>query len=481
MKKLKPVKMKDIAAYRTPHNPVYSPDGSVLAFEVVRADLEKNEYHTDVWLSRNGLARQATWSIDANIVLWDDDGTLILRRVTKKEETGVTELFRLRMDGGEAEPFMTLPFALVKMKKMEGGFAASVRIDAEDPDAFKDKPEERKKKAEDKKEEKDYQVIDEIPCWYNGAGFINKKRTALFFVSLKAGKPVIKRLTAPYFDMDSFCVDGTKIYYSGAVRKATMALTNKVYVYDTVSKRSEPVYRKSDYSTDRLFVLGGRLYGHSSDMKTYGVNETANICRIEPDRIVPVYIPEVSLHSSVIGDTAEGGTSDYTDGSRYLTLATVRDHNAVFSFSEGEEGFVKENIWESDGMACAMAGSVEKIALVFQDARHVAEVYEMNRDGSEMKKITSLNDEALAGRYIAEPVRIDFQSSGYDLRGWVLLPQDFSDKKTVTISSAATVTSTIAKLTQNKTYYVRLRCVKKVGSTTYTSAWSAAKKIKITK
>ena len=69
MKKLKPIKLKDIASYRTPHHPVYSPDGTYLAFEVMRADLEKNEYHTDVWLSRNGQARQVTWSIDANIVL----------------------------------------------------------------------------------------------------------------------------------------------------------------------------------------------------------------------------------------------------------------------------------------------------------------------------------------------------------------------------------------------------------------------------
>ena len=428
--KLKAVKMKDIAAYRIPHNPVYSPDGTYLAFEVMRADLEKNEYHTDVWLSRNGQARQVTWSIDANIVLWEDDDTLIIRRVTKKEETGVTELFRLSVHGGEAEPFMTLPFALLQMKKTEGGYAASVRIDAEDPDAWKDKPEERKKKAEAKKEEKDYQVVDELPYWFNGAGFTNKKRTALFFVALKEGKTVIKRLTAPYFDLDSFCVDGTKIYYAGAVRKAKMSLTNKVFVYDTVTKRSEGIYRKNDFSTGRLFVMGGRLFGHASDMKTYGVNETSNICLIGEDRIVPVYVPEVSLYSSVIGDTAEGGVLEYADGSSYLTLATIRDHNAVFAFSEGETGLEKKTVWEMDGMACSMAGSKEKIALVFQDWNHVAEVYEMNRDGSDFKKITCLNDEALIDRYIAEPVRVDYKSCGYDLRGWVLLPQDFSEKKT---------------------------------------------------
>ena len=263
--KLKAVKMKDIAAYRIPHNPVYSPDGSVLAFEVVRADLEKNEYHTDVWLSRNGEARQATWSIDANIVLWEDDDTLILRRVTKKDQPGVTELFRLRMDGGEAEPYVTLPFALQKMKKMDGGYAAAALIDAEDPDAWKDKPEERKKKAEARKAEKDYQVIDEVPYWFNGAGFTNKKRTGLFFVTVKDGKVSVRRLTAPCFDLDSFCADGSKIYYAGAVRKAKMQLTNKVFVYDAETRRSEGLYRKNDYAAGRLFMMNGHLYGHAQD------------------------------------------------------------------------------------------------------------------------------------------------------------------------------------------------------------------------
>ena len=91
--------------------------------------------------------------------------------------------------------------------------------------------------------------------------------------------------------------------------------------------------------------------------------------------------------------------------------------------------------------------------------------------------ISSLTNSA-AGKMTVKWAK-NAKSTGYQVQYG--LKSDFSDKKTVTISSAATVTSTIAKLTQNKTYYVRLRCVKKVGSTTYTSAWSAAKKIKITK
>ena len=56
-----------------------------------------------------------------------------------------------------------------------------------------------------------------------------------------------------------------------------------------------------------------------------------------------------------------------------------------------------------------------------------------------------------------------------------------SGVKTVTISSAATVSKVIANLKKTKTYCVRMRTFKTVGSTKYYSTYSAVKKLKITK
>ena len=57
----------------------------------------------------------------------------------------------------------------------------------------------------------------------------------------------------------------------------------------------------------------------------------------------------------------------------------------------------------------------------------------------------------------------------------------FKTVKKVTVKKAATVTAKIAKLTKDKTYYVRLRAYKTVSGKTYFSAYSAAKAVKITK
>ena len=53
--------------------------------------------------------------------------------------------------------------------------------------------------------------------------------------------------------------------------------------------------------------------------------------------------------------------------------------------------------------------------------------------------------------------------------------------KTSTVSSAKSTTKTISGLKKGKTYNVRIRSYKKVSGKTYYSAWSAKKKIKITK
>ena len=56
-----------------------------------------------------------------------------------------------------------------------------------------------------------------------------------------------------------------------------------------------------------------------------------------------------------------------------------------------------------------------------------------------------------------------------------------SGKKNVNVAGAATVSKAISSLAKGKTYYVRLRTYKTVGSTKHWSAWSATKTVKINK
>jgi hypothetical protein len=68
------------------------------------------------------------------------------------------------------------------------------------------------------------------------------------------------------------------------------------------------------------------------------------------------------------------------------------------------------------------------------------------------------------------------QTTGYQIQ--YSTNKNFSKAKTVTASSAKTVSKNITKLSAKKTYYVRIRTYKKIGKTYYYSKWSAASKVK---
>ena len=52
--KKEPIKIEDILSYRYPSGLCYSPDGSVLVFEVAGTKEDKSGYYRDIWMVRDG-------------------------------------------------------------------------------------------------------------------------------------------------------------------------------------------------------------------------------------------------------------------------------------------------------------------------------------------------------------------------------------------------------------------------------------------
>ena len=189
MRNLKPIEINDITTYRFPENLQYNEDGSLLAYTVIRSDVEKNTYHRDMYLCKDQDSKQITFSIDASVVCFDDAETLILRRRTEETKPYETELFKLNVNWGEAKPWLTLPFGMGSLKKVkENLYVVTGAIDALDADFYLKTKEEREKKIEELKKEEDYEIVDEVPYWANGVGYTNKKRNALFLVDTKENK-----------------------------------------------------------------------------------------------------------------------------------------------------------------------------------------------------------------------------------------------------------------------------------------------------
>ena len=421
------LQIEDLTKYTAIENLQYSPNGTCLAFQTGIADTKKNNYHRDVWLVKDGTAKQFTSTLNTTVVLWDDDSHLIVNRTKEDDEPGTTNLYRIGVDGGEASPFMKLTFPLAGLKKVsEGCYVAVGVIDANDADAYKDDEKIRKEKLEAKKKDADYQVIDEVPYWFNGQGFINKNRTALFLVELKP-ELTVKRLTAPSVKVGAVCVAEDKVYYTTSTVDPRTSRFDKISVFDTKTKKTSSVYGKMKYSINELFFMNEKLYCIASDMKEYGVNETGNICEVGKDELTMIVDPLRQLHDGVAGDTyLGGGKSKVVNDGKLVTLATNYDHVEIWKY---DADFNKTVLFDEQGTVFCLDTVNDKIAYVRSTEDTLQEVYEMDLNGENIKQITHVNEEVLKDKYIAKPNVINYTSEGLDLKGWVLLPKDFDKKK----------------------------------------------------
>ena len=422
--KLEPITAEDLYSFKYPYNVSYNKSGSRIAFTVTTPDKKTNGYQNAVYCIENNEVKQLTYTLNAVNMCWLNDDELLLSRKNEESDAGTSDVYKINVTGGEAEAYLHVNFPLSSITPLDNGkYIALGTIDACDPDAYLDDEKTRKEKLAKKEEEKDYQVIDEIPYWRNGQGFTNKQRKALFVIDDKK----VKRITSPFEDVREYAVDEDTVYYLSLKWKETYARVSHVYSYDTNTKEKKTWYDKDDRAINNLFVKDHELFAQVSDMKEYGSHETGNISKIVEGGFETIVDPLRSLNDSASGDTTYGfGKENACVGKNFYTLATDDDRVCIWKY---DADFNKIVVFDQAGLVTCLDANSGKIAFIYEDSSHLCEVFEMNEDGSDIKQKTYLNEECLKNKYIAKPERIDYESTDTKLHGWVLYPKDFNPKK----------------------------------------------------
>jgi dipeptidyl aminopeptidase/acylaminoacyl peptidase len=460
---MKKIEINDILKYKYLENLLFNPSGTAYVYNVARADSEKNTYKRDVWAVKDRKPFQLTSTIDASVAFWNSDSELIInRKAPEDEKSDYSELFSISLEGGEAKLWAKLPVALGDIKKVSDGvYAATVRIEEADPDAYLDDDETRKKKKDEKEKDldKDYDVYTEVPYWANGRGAINGKRSALFIIRQTddAEKEPeqrfeLKRITAPDHSVYDFKVDGNKIYFSGAKASVIPDFFEDLMVYDLEKDELSPLYDKHDMGFEGFQVMDGVVYAFAKDYKTYGINETPHLYRVEKGELSRIegYEPTHARHNSALGDIALGGGRQAkvikeNDELILYTLSTVEDHTVLsrITLSSGKV----ETILDMPGNIHFFDMVNERIALCYTGPDCLPEIYLAYKkdlkpieiadqrshipagSAAELEKVSDHNTENLKDVYVAKPQRLDYESEGLKLHGWVLLPEDFDPSK----------------------------------------------------
>jgi Tol biopolymer transport system component len=119
----RPLRPADLWALQRLGSPALSPDGRQVVFTVQEWSVERNQATTQLWLTEvaNGATRRLTTARAADgSPAWSPDGTRIAF-TSKRGEDESPALYLLRLDGGEPERVLDLPYGVSSPRWLPDG------------------------------------------------------------------------------------------------------------------------------------------------------------------------------------------------------------------------------------------------------------------------------------------------------------------------------------------------------------------------
>lgn len=431
------LQLKDFLNYTFLSQPKYAPGGKAAAFIATRANEEENNYESRLWLY-DGQIRQLTDLGKEGRFQWEDETHILFpavrspkekKRAEAKEQ--FTSFYRLDIHGGEALHAFTLPFAVQKLEHIHDDlWVALGGIDANYPDYFKMDDAGRADVAKHYKDEEDYEVFDESPFWFNGAGVVNKQRTALFCIHMDSMQ--LERVTEPLFSVDDIAQLNGKVYFTGQAYESKQNLhSTNVYCLDPETGRVRAVAENLELYGGGIQAVGEKLWLFATPGQRHGINENNWIYEVdvESGALTLLRQEEYSLYSSVGSDCRYGGGDGMAVKDGKLFCTSTREGSAHLYMISGNDAVA---VLEKDGSidAFTLCEETSTALLVAMYDNRLQELYSYDLRTQELIQLSHFNDTVLENKYVAsyQPLRI--HSHGYDIGGWVLLPKDFDESKT---------------------------------------------------
>ncbi|MCI5928535.1 MAG: S9 family peptidase [Pseudoflavonifractor capillosus] len=434
---MKPLELKDFLQYRYLSGLTWAPGGGAAAFLVKEANLDKNGYDTHIWLHRDGKQTQLTAAGDETGLCWEDGKHILfpdLRTDADKKRRAdgeqFTVFYRIGIDGGEALRAFELPFAVTELAVAdENYFVAMGKIDVNCPDYYAMTEQARRETEKYWKEESDFQVIDELPFRFNGMGYINKVRNAIFLVDRKTLE--VRRLSAANEEVNAWTMVDGKVCYCAEAIETKMLYRQKIYVCDPAQGEAVCKYGGAEYQIEYMVGYKGKVVFAGGTQERYGYNENPMFYQMDLDTGAVTLFSDNpdSLHPAIGSDCRLGRTRLVkVCGDEIYYLATIR--NSVWLMKMDENGartpVIREEGSVDDFDLCEEEGDILTVCLydgTLQD------LYAFDKNGEKRRKVSGLNTAILKGKYVAECERVSFQFQDYDLDGWVLKPMDYDPSK----------------------------------------------------
>lgn len=419
---MKKVEIDDFARIRKLSDLNLSPSTKKAAFVVSEGDLEKNGYNTDIYVydsSHNPTLFRLTSSKNARSPLFLDEETVLFISNREKKDSVLPETVyqKISLRGGEATEAFRLPFPASSLKPLgDDKYLVSGIHDLSLPED----EDEAKKYIE---ENKDYEVFDELPFWFNGAGIINKKRSGLYLYDDVLKKTSL--LTDKYFDLDGFSLDADngKVVYWGNRFESLNTHKHDLYIMNLETMHVDKVNLHNEYTVHFAEFVNDTVIFAASDGKKYGSSQNPAFFIVNKDLS---FAPFLDLDPSLlaIGSDIAGGGSSVHGGDALYFLQNIGYTSCYRKLTpDGEVITVVDDI-----PCVSMAQGYQDFYFIGMEKDKPQELYFKHHGITE--KLSSFNSDYLDTHSVARTEHFTFtDKDGVEIDGWVLLPDDFVQNK----------------------------------------------------
>ena len=433
---MKNLSLEDFKTYHFLNNLTYSPKGGRSAVVASIAD-DKNKYYKTLYVnkgegyfpltSKKGAIGVYAWLNEDEIIFSEARDKKVKDKVAKGSE--ITSFHKININGGEAQHAFDVKAVVTGIESLnDEEYLLVIHRDNNRPSLEGKTKAEEAEILEELEKQKDYQVVDELPYWFNGKGFINKKRLRICTFSEAKG---LEPLTDPWEDVSSYRLSPCKnrVVYNmtkGEIRSYKSNLCSLDLKTKEIQQllEEEMVIHGYDFWPSKEKCAPAVVMA-ASDAKLYGFNQNPYFYTIGTDKklhLLKEY--DYSIGSAANSDSRfSGGITDKVMGDKYYFTSLRGFYTEVYAL-DLNTGEISQAT-QSGGNICFFDVCGDKIIYEAMVDLKLQEIYDCNG------ALSNFNGDVLADKKLSKPVHhVVKDENGYEIDGWVLTPVDQESGKT---------------------------------------------------
>lgn len=407
----------------------FSPNGKHLLFAVAQANCEENKYTSVLYELSGKKVRQLTSGGNERSYIFLDDDTILFaadRDCGEKKPSIETKFYKLSLSGGEAQKAFTFPLPVTAILPLgNGDFLVTAAVFAGYEDLYLGKKKRIEAYLKQQKENEDYEVVEQVPWWWNSGGFTKGAYQALYYFS--PGKKKAELLTAKNVSIHGakLSKDKSEVWYFASEVRPLLPVDEGVQLcrMKLSDRKQEVLFTNRKGLCIEDFEFGDSFALILASDQQHGLNTDCDFYQLSYDTHELTLHKKYgeAVHSSVGSDVRYGGgKARRMVGDVLYFISTRFDGAYLYKLENGEV----TRLTQKEGSVDSFAVYGRKIRTISLHDMKPQEIYDETG-----KQLTRLNEKALAGKYIAMPEPLFVETQGHTVHGFVLKPIDYEQGK----------------------------------------------------